>query len=70
MRAAVFEEFQKPLSIRDVSDPSPPDHRAVIKVKATADRASASDRARRSSAGGAPTPGLGRQQEAPGDPLG
>jgi alcohol dehydrogenase len=35
MRAAVFEEFAKPLSIQNVSDPIPGENGVVIQVKAT-----------------------------------
>ena len=35
MRAAVYEQFRQPLSVRDVSDPVPPDDGVVITVKAT-----------------------------------
>jgi alcohol dehydrogenase len=35
MRAAVFEEFGKPLSIRDVPDPSPVEGGLVVRVEAT-----------------------------------
>ncbi len=35
MRAAIFEEFGKPLSIQNVPDPKPTDNGVVIKVKAT-----------------------------------
>jgi alcohol dehydrogenase len=35
MRAAIFEEFQKPLSIQNVPDPEPPDTGVVIRVRAT-----------------------------------
>lgn len=35
MKAAIFEEFQKPLSIRQVADPSPGENGIAIKVEAT-----------------------------------
>jgi alcohol dehydrogenase len=35
MRAAIYEEFQKPLRIRNVSDPTPSERGVVIQVKAT-----------------------------------
>ncbi len=35
MRAAIFEEFGKPISIQNVPDPSPTDTGVVIEVKAT-----------------------------------
>jgi alcohol dehydrogenase len=35
MRAAVYEEFAKPLSVQNVPDPTPPDGGVVIQVKAT-----------------------------------
>lgn len=35
MRAAVFEKFQGPISIQNVTDPSPKNHGVVVKVKAT-----------------------------------
>ena len=35
MRAAVFEEFAKPLSIQNVPDPIPGENGVVIQVKAT-----------------------------------
>ena len=35
MKAAVFDAFRQPLSIRDVPDPDPGDHGAVIAVRAT-----------------------------------
>ncbi len=35
MKAAVYEEFAKPLSIQTVPDPAPPDGGVVIQVKAT-----------------------------------
>jgi alcohol dehydrogenase len=35
MRAAVYEEFGKPLAIQNVPDPTPPDRGVVIRVKAT-----------------------------------
>jgi alcohol dehydrogenase len=35
MKAAIFEEFGKPLSIQNVPDPKPTDNGVVIKVKAT-----------------------------------
>jgi alcohol dehydrogenase len=35
MRAAIFEEFGKPLSIQNVPDPKPTDNGVIIKVKAT-----------------------------------
>src|SRR5215813_10545826 len=35
MRAAIYEQFQQPLSVRDVDDPVLPDDGVVIAVKAT-----------------------------------
>ncbi len=35
MRAAVFEKFQGPITIQNVSDPTPKNHGVVIQVKAT-----------------------------------
>ncbi len=35
MRAAIYEEFGKPLTIQDLPDPTPPAHGVVIRVKAT-----------------------------------
>jgi alcohol dehydrogenase len=35
MRAAIFEEFQKPLKIQNVPDPTPPETGVVIQVRAT-----------------------------------
>jgi alcohol dehydrogenase len=35
MRAAIYEQFRQPLSVRDVGDPAPPDDGVVIAVKAT-----------------------------------
>jgi alcohol dehydrogenase len=35
MKAAIFEAFGQPPAIRDVADPEPPVHGAVIRVKAT-----------------------------------
>ena len=35
MRAAVYNEFQKPLSIQNVPDPTPSEDGVVIRVKAT-----------------------------------
>lgn len=35
MRAAYYEEFQKPLSIRNLPDPTPKNHGVVVEVKAT-----------------------------------
>lgn len=35
MRAAIFEKFQGPITIENVSDPSPKNHGVVVKVKAT-----------------------------------
>ena len=35
MRAAVYREFEKPLEIQNVPDPTPTDHGVVIQVKAT-----------------------------------
>jgi alcohol dehydrogenase len=35
MRAAVYEEFRKPLTIQNLPDPSPTEHGVVIQVKAT-----------------------------------
>jgi alcohol dehydrogenase len=35
MRAAIYDEFQQPLSVSQVSDPVPPDDGVVIAVKAT-----------------------------------
>jgi alcohol dehydrogenase len=35
MRAAIYEQFQQPLSVREVDDPTPPDDGVVIAVKAT-----------------------------------
>jgi alcohol dehydrogenase len=35
MRAAIFEEFQKPLKIQNVPDPTPPETGVVIRVRAT-----------------------------------
>jgi alcohol dehydrogenase len=35
MRAAIYEQFRGPLSVRNVSDPVPPDDGVVIAVKAT-----------------------------------
>ena len=35
MRAAVYEEFETPLTIQNVSDPTPGELGVVIKVKAT-----------------------------------
>ncbi|MGD8298251.1 MAG: alcohol dehydrogenase catalytic domain-containing protein, partial [Desulfobacterales bacterium] len=34
MRAAVYEEFAKPLTIRNMADPTPPQNGVVIRVKA------------------------------------
>jgi len=34
MRAAIFEQFQQPLSIQNLPDPAPPDDGVVIQVKA------------------------------------
>ncbi len=34
MRAAVFEQFKQPLTIQNLSDPTPTDHGVVIQVKA------------------------------------
>ena len=36
MRAAVYEEFAKPLTIRNVADPTPQKKGVVIRVKANA----------------------------------
>jgi alcohol dehydrogenase len=35
MRAAYYEAFQSPLSLRDLPEPTPADHGAVIRVRAT-----------------------------------
>src|SRR5512133_4069164 len=35
MKAAIYEEFAKPLTIRNVPDPAPPERGVVIRVKAT-----------------------------------
>lgn len=35
MKAAIYDEFAKPLTIRNVPDPAPPEHGVVIRVKAT-----------------------------------
>lgn len=35
MRAAIYHEFEKPLTIENVPDPTPPDHGVVLAVKAT-----------------------------------
>ena len=35
MRAAIYQQFQLPLSVTEVSDPTPPDDGVVIAVKAT-----------------------------------
>jgi len=35
MKAAVYEEFEKPLTIQNVPDPTPSDHGVVIRVEAT-----------------------------------
>ena len=35
MRAAVYEEFEGPITIRDVDDPTPGDHGVVLRVEAT-----------------------------------
>jgi alcohol dehydrogenase len=35
MRAAIYEQFRQPLSVRDVADPAPPDDGVVIAVEAT-----------------------------------
>jgi alcohol dehydrogenase len=35
MRAAIYQQFREPLSVQNVSDPTPPDDGVVITVKAT-----------------------------------
>ncbi|MFT4832932.1 MAG: D-arabinose 1-dehydrogenase-like Zn-dependent alcohol dehydrogenase [Psychroserpens sp.] len=35
MRAAIFENFQGPITVQNVADPTPKEHGVVIKVKAT-----------------------------------
>jgi alcohol dehydrogenase len=35
MRAAIYQQFREPLSVQNVSDPTPPDDGVVIAVKAT-----------------------------------
>ena len=35
MRAAIYDQFRQPLSIRNVDDPAPPDDGVIIAVKAT-----------------------------------